>query len=209
MRISFAGDRVQFGLRSSSFDYPVVADRQPQASFSLEPDWTDLTPDYDPTGRASELDLLQGAEIDLPSYAVTLDWRPGTVRNASRWYSNELRLMGLPEVEIEDCRTILSVMEDRLYVTCFLPEDIYDYFLRLCENLASWPSPKGYSGRVKLPILRNGLLAALNPPDFLAFWAGDLPLYSDRWIEFNVFQNREIPTPPTDREKHLYQLSQV
>ncbi len=209
MRISFAGDRVGFGLRSSSLDCPMEPGRRPQSSFSLDPKWIDLTPAYDPTGRASELDLLQDATIDLSTYSVTLDWRPGTSKDASLSYSDELRLRGLAKVESEDCKTILSVYENRLFVTCFLPEETYAYFLRLCEDFASWPNPKGYSGRAELPILHNGLLAAMNPQGFFAFLAGELPLYSNRWLGFSVFQNCEIPVPPTDWEKHQHHFSQV
>lgn len=209
MRISFAGDCVGFGIRSSSVDYENVDERETQISFNLHPRWTDLTPAFDPTGKASELDLLQDAGIDISLYSVALDWRPGTSIDASKNYSKLLHLLGHPKPEIEDCRTVLSVLEKTLYVTCFIPEDVYDAQLKMCEGFASWPNPKGYYGRMELPILHKGLLAALNATDFLAFWAGELPLYSDRWIEFGVFQNREIPAPPTDEEKSRHHLSQV
>jgi hypothetical protein len=209
MRISFAGDQMGFSLRPSPSDHAVAAQPGPKSAFQLHPKWTDLTPSYDPTGRASELDLLQDAGIDVSAFSVALHWQSGTAADARQEYAAALRAKGLPKIEDEDCKTILSVTENCLYVTCFLADDIYDYFLGLCEGFAAWPNPKAYVGRVELPLLFNGVYAMLNPSNFLSFWAGKLPLYSRDWFGFSVYQNWEVPTPPTAEEKQKHDFSQV
>lgn len=209
MRISFAGDSLAFGLTDAGDLSSGPSASATRLRFSLDPKWVDLTPDYDPSARASELDIVQDNGLDLARYSVILDWRSGGHSEANQNYSMLLRSFGMPKVDVEECGTVFVVMADSLYVTCFLENAEYAEMLRLCENFASWPNQKYFRGRQKMLLLCDGLLAALNEDVFVSFWSGKLPLYSRKIVPLSFVQNADLPKPPSDRDKSTYHLSQV
>ena len=179
------------------------------ASFSLDPKWVDLTPDYDPSARASELDILQGEELDIDGYSVVIDWQRGGVAKARTEYNDDRKFSGLPKVELDECRTVLMVFETRLFVTCFLEDLEYSGMMGVCEKFAAWPNPKSFVGGKQLHLLNSDRSAALDEDVFMSFWRGKLPLFSRETIHVSFIQNVDLPAAPTVAEKRAYHLSQV
>lgn len=209
MRISFAGNRVGLGILRQSDSMTHTGRRTAHKTFSLLPDWADITLDYDPTGRASEHDIILGTEIDLSTFEVHFEWKAGGDIEAQSEYNAQRRFNGLSKQDLLECCTLLSVSETKLYITCFLPEEEYGLLLACCESFACWPNPKAYVGRRRLRLLNDNLSAALDSDRFSAFWKGQLPLYSRDSILPNFLQNEPVPVVPDDSEKHNYHMSQV
>ena len=209
MRISFAGNWVAIGTRDRHNS--AIAEIEPTsgAEFALFPRSVDLTPDYDPSARASELDILQAGELDLQRYSIELSWKRGGWAGARTQYADSRQILGLPKVEVSEFRTVLMVHDSTVYITCFLDDVEYSEMMRLCEKFASWPNPKCFHGRKQLTLLGSGLSAALDEEAYLSFWHGALPLYCAKAFQVSFRQNVDVPSAPSEAERHAYHLSQV
>lgn len=209
MRIRFAGNSVSFKFQQTKQTGKSSDVQEITKSFQFEPIWTEITPDYDPSGRASELDILQSAGIDVSRFSVRFEFVCGTESDAHKEYAAARQALGLPKYDFSPFRTLLSVYEEDIFVTSFFHQPDYLKMLVACENFASWPNPKCFLGDGILRLLNGSLHAALNPPEFLEFWKGNVPLKSADPIVLSIFQNKEVFVRPTVESTHSYHRSQV
>ena len=209
MRFRFAGNSVGFKFHQTKRTGKSSDAQGITKSFQFEPIWTDITPNYDPSGRASELDILQSVDIDVSRFCMRLEFVSGTESEAYEEYASARKALGLPKVDFAPCKTVLSVYKSDIFVTSFIPQPDYSMVLAACEDFASWPNPKAFHGDGILRLMNGNLHAALNPPEFLEFWKGNLPLQSADAIELSFFQNNDVPSRPTLESKQSYYRTQV